>query len=115
MSHPIHHVTVYICRDTNENAEQLTKEFKNDLDVPRYIFLVFAILELLAIITTIVIRIRHPYEGGMLEGDEEDQLAAKSAMAQIQMEGLKNSVKKNDKGGSSDGNFYTSSKKMYKR
>jgi len=101
--------------DNTKTEEQLNEEFRNDLDIARYIFLVVAILEFIAIITTIVIRIRHPYKNGLRDGDEEDQLAAKSAMAQIQMEGLKHSVKKSENAGASDGNFYTSSKKMYKR
>jgi hypothetical protein len=101
--------------DNKKTEEQLDEEFRNDLDIARYIFLVIAIFEFIAIIATIVIRIRHPYKNGLRDGDEEDQLAAKSAMAQIQMEGLKHSVKKSENAGTSDGNFYTSSKKMYKR
>eukprot|EP00890_Picochlorum_soloecismus_P003642 jgi/Picsp_1/4279/NSC_01788-R1_expressed protein [Chlorella variabilis] len=100
--------------DNKKTEEQLDEEFRNDLDVARYIFLVIAILEFIAIIVAIVIRIRYPYKNGLRDGDEEDQLAAKSAMAQIQMEGLKHSVKNSENAGASDGNFYTSSKKMYK-
>lgn len=102
------------CRLADTPADLETK-YRRDLDVARYIFLVFCLLELLSIIATIIIKVRHPYEHGV-DGDEEDQLAAKSAMAQIQLEGLKNSVKKSDSAkGSSEGTFYTSSKKMYKR
>jgi hypothetical protein len=95
-----------------KTKEELTTEFTNDLQYARYIFFVFAVIELILIIVTTVIKIRHPHKDGAV-GDEEDQLAAKSTMAQIQMEGLKNSVSQNGNNGDSS-NMYSSSRKMYK-
>lgn len=94
-----------------KTEEELTAEFTNELKYARYIFFVFSLIELILIIATVIIKIKHPYKDG-IEGDEEDQLAAKSTMAQIQLEGLKSSVKKNEN--SNESSFYTSSKKMYK-
>jgi hypothetical protein len=95
-----------------KTREELTNEYTNDLQYARYIFFVFSLIELIMILVTVIIKIKHPYKNGV-EGDEEDQLAAKSAMAQIQLEGLKSSVKGSENG-RGDGSFYTSSKKMYK-
>eukprot|EP00889_Picochlorum_renovo_P003531 jgi/Picre1/30561/NNA_005923.t1 len=72
-----------------KTREELEAEFTNDLQYARYIFLVLSIIEFILVIITTVVKIKHPYKGGV-EGDEEDQLAAQSAMAQIQLEGLKN-------------------------
>lgn len=94
-----------------KTKDELTTEFTNDLKYARYIFFAFSLVEMILIVATLVIKIRHPYKDG-IEGDEEDQLAAKSTMAQIQLEGLKSSVKNNES--SNDSNFYNSSKKMYK-
>lgn len=94
-----------------KTKEELTTEFTNELKYARYIFFAFSLIELILIIATLIIKIKHPYKDG-IEGDEEDQLAAKSTMAQIQLEGLKSSVKNNET--SNDSSFYNSSKKMYK-
>lgn len=96
-----------------KTREELEAEFTNDLQYARYIFLVLSIIEFILVIITTVVKIKHPYKGGV-EGDEEDQLAAQSAMAQIQLEGLKNSVKTSNENGS-ESSTYTASKKMYKR
>ena len=92
-----------------KTKEELTTEYTNDLQYARYIFFVFALIELLLVIATLIIKWRRPYADGV-EGDEEDQLAAKSTMAQIQLEGLKSSVS------SQNGNdsFYSTSKKAYR-
>jgi len=63
------------------------------------------------------VRVRNPYEA---DADSfEEQQAARSAMAQIQMEGLKHSMQrtasKSPAVGAPDGNFYTASSKMMKR
>ena len=94
-----------------KTREELENEFTNDLTYARYIFFVFSLIELLLIIATLIIKIKHPYKDG-IAGDEEDQLAAKSTMAQIQLEGLKSSVRSNEN--SNDSNLYGSSKKMYR-
>lgn len=96
-----------------KTREELEAEFTNDLQYARYIFLVLSIIEFILVIITTVVKIKHPYKGGV-EGDEEDQLAAQSAMAQIQLEGLKNSVKTSNENGS-ESSTYAASKKMYKR
>ena len=94
-----------------KTREELENEFTNDLTYARYIFFVFSLIELLLIIATLIIKIKHPYKDG-IAGDEEDQLAAKSTMAQIQLEGLKSSVRSNEN--SNVSNLYGSSKKMYR-
>ena len=94
-----------------KTREELENEFTNDLTYARYIFFVFSLIELILIIATLIIKIKHPYKDG-IAGDEEDQLAAKSTMAQIQLEGLKSSVRSNEN--SNDSNLYGSSKKMYR-
>jgi len=94
-----------------KTEEELTTEFTNDLKYARYIFFVFSVIELFLIIATLIIKLKHPYKDG-IEGDQEDQLAAKSTMAQIQLEGLKSSIKNNEN--SNDSSVYNSSKKMYK-
>ncbi len=94
-----------------KTEEELTTEFTNDLKYARYIFFVFSVIELILIIATLIIKLKHPYKDG-IEGDQEDQLAAKSTMAQIQLEGLKSSIKNNEN--SNDSSVYNSSKKMYK-
>ena len=93
-----------------KTQEELTTEFTNDLQYARYIFFTFSLIEFILVVATLIIKWRRPYANGV-EGDEEDQLAAKSTMAQIQLEGLKNSVSQNDNG---NGSFYSSSKKAYK-
>ncbi len=95
-----------------KTREELETEFTNELQYARYIFLVFSIIEFILVIVTTVVKIKHPYKDGV-EGDAEDQLAAQSAMAQIQLEGLKNSVKTNENG--SESSTYATSKKMYRR
>ena len=93
-----------------KTKEELTTEFTNDLQYARYIFFVFALIEFILIITTLIIKWRRPYADGV-DGDEEHQLAAKSTMAQIQLEGLKNSVSSPNGGNDS---FYSTSKKAYR-
>ena len=92
-----------------KTKEELTTEFTNDLQYARYIFFAFSLIEFILIITTLIIKWRRPYANGV-DGDEEDQLAAKSTMAQIQLEGLKNSVSQNN----GNDSFYSTSKKAYR-
>ncbi len=100
------------------SADELSlwEGIKSDLEIGRYVFLVFVLLEFIALMVTIVMRVRFPHK----EGPEqfEEQQAARSAMAQIQMESLKQSVGRSNKYATSpapnDGNFYTASGKMYK-
>ena len=64
---------------------------------------------------TIVMRVRSPYVDESL--DFEEQKAARSAMAQIQMESLKKSVSSGNKTATSplpEGSMYSSSGKMSK-
>lgn len=97
-------------------AEQVSwqEDIKSTLEVGRYVFLVFVIFEFVALLVTIVMKVKYPYK---VDGDElDEQRSARSAMAQIQMESLKSSVSR--KGAASPapegGNFYTASNKMYK-
>lgn len=73
--------------------------------------------EFVALLVTIVLRVTNPHAADA-EGFEEQQ-AARSAMSQIQMEGLKHSVQrsasKSPAIAAADGNFYTASNKLYKR
>ena len=90
---------------------------KSHLEIGRYVFLVFILIEIVALAVTVVVRVRNPYEA---DADSfEEQQAARSAMAQIQMEGLKHSMQrtasKSPAVGAPDGNFYTASSKMMKR
>ena len=103
----------HACRQDTANAD----EIKSHLEIGRWVFLVFVLIEFVALIVTIVVRIRNPYEA---DADSfEEQQAARSAMAQIQMEGLKHSMQrtasKSPAVGANDGNFYTVSNKLYKR
>jgi hypothetical protein len=89
----------------------------SDLEIGRYVFLVFIIIQFIVLLVTIVMRVKFPHKN---EGDDfEEQRGARSAMAQIQMESLKNSVSRNNKQATSPapegGNLYTASNKMYKR
>lgn len=93
-----------------KTKEELTTEFMNDLQAARYIFFVFALIEFILIIATLIIRWRRPHAEGV-DGDEEDQLAAKSTMAQIQLEGLKSSMSAQNGGNQS---LYSSDKKSYR-
>lgn len=91
------------------------ESIKSDLEIGRYVFLVFVIIEFIALLVTIIMKVKYPYKA---EGDElDEQRSARSAMAQIQMESLKSSVTR--KGAASPapegGNFYTASAKMNKR
>jgi hypothetical protein len=93
-----------------KSKEELTTEFTNDLQYARYIFFVFALIEFILIIATLVIKWRRPHADGG-DGDEEDQQAAKSTMAQIQLEGLKSSVSPQNGG---NGSLYSTDKKSYR-
>jgi hypothetical protein len=96
-----------------ENEENI----RNALEIGRYIFLVAVLLEFIALMASIVLRVRSPHASDDDE-DVEERQAARSAMAQIQMEGLKHSMSKaasrSPAVGATDGNFYTSSTKMAK-
>lgn len=100
------------------SADELSlwEGIKSDLEVGRYVFLVFILLEFIALMVTIVMRVRFPHKES--PDQFEEQQAARSAMAQIQMESLKSSVGRSNKYATSpapsDGNFYTASGKMYK-
>lgn len=99
-------------------ADQVAQQetLTSELEIGRYVFLVFIIIQFIVLLVTIVIRVKFPHKE---EGDDfEEQRGARSAMAQIQMESLKNSVSRNKQATSpapEGGNFYTSSNKMYKR
>ena len=96
-------------------AEQVSWEetIRSQLEIGRYVFLVFVIFQFIALLVTIVMRVKYPYKS---EGDDLDEKkAARSAMAQIQMESLKSSVANKSTPGPEGGNFYTASNKMYKR
>lgn len=75
--------------DQVAKQEQLT----SDLEIGRYVFLVFIILQFILLLVTIVMRVKFPYANE--NEDVEGQKDARSAMAQIQMESLKNSVSRN--------------------
>ncbi len=98
-------------------ADQVAEQesLTSTLEIGRYVFLVFIILQFIALLVTIVMRVKFPHAN---ESDDfEEQRGARSAMAQIQMESLKNSVSKNKTATSpapEGGNFYTASNKMYK-
>lgn len=99
--------------DEKKDEKELTKSYSDDLKVGRYIFLVLVIIEIIVIIVTVVVHVRNPHE----EEPEtlEEQRAARSAMAQIQMESLKNSTSRSSASPGMDSNsFYTGSAKMYK-
>ena len=99
-------------------ADQVAQQetLTSELEIGRYVFLVFIIIQFIVLLVTIVIRVKFPHKE---EGDDfEEQRGARSAMAQIQMESLKNSVSRNKQATSpapEGSNFYTSSNKMYKR
>lgn len=84
-------------------------------------FLVAILFQAIALMITIVMRVRHPYEDDV--DDYSENQSAQSAMAQIQMENLKHSVLRGSAKSStpatsstaSDNNFYTSSSKLYKK
>jgi hypothetical protein len=94
-----------------------TAKVEKALKVGRYVFLVTVVLEFVVLMATIVLRVRNPHASEPEDFDE--QQAARSAMAQIQMEGLKHSMQrtasKSPAVGAADGNFYTASSKLYKR
>lgn len=100
-------------------ADQVAQQesIKSQLEIGRYVFLVFIIIQFIVLLVTIVMRVKFPHKD---EGNDfEEQRGARSAMAQIQMESLKNSVSSRNKQATSPapegGNFYTASNKMYKR
>ncbi|KAL4538707.1 hypothetical protein Ndes2526B_g03005 [Nannochloris sp. 'desiccata'] len=98
-------------------ADQVAEQesLTSNLEIGRYVFLVFIILQFIALLVTIVMRVKFPH---VTESEDfEEQRGARSAMAQIQMESLKNSVSRNKQATSpapSEGNFYAASNKMYK-
>ena len=93
------------------------QSIKNSLEIGRYVFLVFAIFQFIALLITIVMRIKNPYKED--PDTLEEQRAARSAMAQIQMESLKHSVSRGSKHPTSpapdSSNYYTASNKMMRR
>lgn len=115
-NHAVETLATYSVNQYQTAQSDATSQAYNDLNVPRYIFFVLTLFQMAAIVTTIIIRIRKPYETSDEEIDE--RRSAQSAAAQIQMESLKNSVRGNSKSAASptpDSNFYTASNKMYRR
>lgn len=101
---------------TSMTADQVAMQqsIKSDLEIGRYVFLVFTLFEFIAYLVTIVMRVRFPYKEDAEQFEE--QRSARSAMAQIQMESLKSAVKTNKYATSPapDQGLYTASKKMNK-
>lgn len=98
-------------------ADQVAEQesLTSHLEIGRYVFLVFVILQFVALLVTIVMRVKFPHANE--SEDIEEQKGARSAMAQIQMESLKSSVSRNKQATSpapAEGNLYASSNKMYK-
>lgn len=108
-----------LCRFATPAAAAVSNDqdkYRTSLEIGRYVFLVAVLIEFIILLVTIVLRVRHPYKES--EGDFEEQRAARSAMAQIQMESLKNSTQRGNgksPGPGQDSNFYTGSAKLYKR
>jgi hypothetical protein len=99
-------------RPNRSKIQSWEDDFKTSLEIGRYVFLVLVLLEILGLLVTMVIRIKYPHrtEDG---GTFEEQRAARSAMAQIQMESLKSTVTRSP-GTAESNNFYTASSKVYK-
>lgn len=100
-----------------QDYDNIYNSKKTSLEIGRYIFLVAVLIQMVALMVTIVMKVRHPHDDDMEEYNAHAQ-TANSAMAQIQLENLKHSVLKSKSTastpGDGDGNFYTSSNKLYK-
>lgn len=101
-------------KPTESMIQDWTDEYSQSLKIGRYFFLVFVLVELVVVFVIILVRIRNPH----IEESEsiEDQRAARSAMAQIQLESLKTSTGRSTASPGMDTNtsFYTASSKMYR-
>lgn len=95
------------------NLTDLEQKYRTELEIGRYVFLVAVIIEFIVLLIVVIIKVRNPHQA---EGDSvDDQRAARSAIAQIQMESLKSSVQKgNSKNQAENNSFYSSSGKMYR-
>lgn len=86
----------------------------NHLNIGRYVFLVVILLQFLALLVTIVMKVRYPYADDFEDYNSEAS-TAQSAMAQIQLENLKHSVSKSKSSTDANTSYYATSQKMYRK